>query len=546
MDSGTPKRFGPYLVRRELGRGAMGVVYEAFDALLGRPVAVKALRIEPKDPAEAEALRLRFRREAQAARRLSHPNIVGVYAYGEAGGALRPYIAMELVSGRDLRRALEAGRRFTLREARRIMRQLLGALEHAHTHGVVHRDIKPANLMLRDDGRLKVMDFGVAKLDTGESAQWGSPIGTLSHMSPEQLAGQPVDRRSDLFSCGVLLYQLLTGEAPFGGSMASVIQKVLYQDPVPPSMVAPGVPAVLDPVVQRALAKRPAERHDSARALAVALEVAFDEAEDAEAAAAEAVQPGGLDPRNPWRRPFAVGLGLLAAVGVAQGLWRMQRTPPQAAPATPQAECAEEALRGDPRCQVALGDLYRNGTGVQRDPALALHWYRRAAAQGNAAAQYELGVMYESGVGVTRDPAQALQWIRQAAAQGLDRAQNHLGRAYERGLGVPVDVSAALQWYGKAAAQGHPPSQAQLGRLYLRGRGVRRNITRAAELLHRAAARRNPDALFHLGWMYEKGVGKPRDVRLAALLYRQALGDGDLDPDSREAAKAFLNAYPSL
>jgi TPR repeat protein len=523
MDTGTPLRFGPYLVRRELGRGAMGVVYEAFDALLGRLVALKVLRIEPPDACVAESLRLRFRREVRAAQLLAHPNIVAVYGCGEeAGVGLRPYLAMELVRGRTLHSALESGRRFTLAEARRIMRQLLEALEHAHAQGVVHRDIKPANLMLRHDGHLKVMDFGVAKFDTGEAAQWHSPVGTLSHMSPEQLAGQPVDGRSDLFSCGAVLYQLITGEPPFRGPTASVIQKVLYQDPVPPSLALPGLPSVLDPVVQRALAKQPAERYRSTQTFAMALDVAFDEAQEAEAVSGQ--QPPAQRSHDRWRRPVVVGLGLLAAAGVGQALWRLRQPvmPTQAAlsapSAEPQFECAEEALRGDPRCQVALGNLYRSGVGVPRDPQKALQWYRRAAEQGHDAAQYELGEA---------------------------RAQNHLGRAYELGRGVHSDVGQAAQWYGKAAAQGYPPGQANLGRLYLRGRGVKRNLARAAELLQQSAARGDPEALFHLGWMYEKGVGKPRDLREAALLYRQALADHTLQAGRREAATAFLDSYQS-
>ena len=546
-----PKRFGRYFVRRELGRGAMGVVYEAHDALLGQRVAVKALRIEPTDPAWAEALRQRFRREAQAGRRLSHPNIVAVHDYGEAGESLWPYIAMELVRGRDLCSLLRSGRLFTLRETRGVMRQLLAALEHAHARGVVHRDLKPANLMLRDDGRLKVMDFGVARLDANECTQAGALVGTLSHMSPEQLAGQSVDLRSDLYSCGAVLYQLLTGHAPFSGSTASVIQGVMYQDPVPPSLAVPGLPSVLDAVVQRALAKRPDERHASARAFAVAREVAFDEAEDAEQAAVSV--PEAQAPRDRGRRRVAAWLGWLGAVslgaGVGYGLWRIPRpspATPDAATRTPVHDCAEESLRGDARCQVALGHLYRSGVDVPRDPVQAVYWYRRAAEQGHDAAQFELGVMYESGLGVKRDPQQAAAWFRKAAAQGHARAQNQMGRAYELGRGVRADPAEAARWYAKAAEQGYTPAQANLGRLYLRGLGVRRNITRAAKLLHQAAARRDPEALFQMGWMHEKGVGQPRDPRQAAALYRRALADAELSPDSRAAAKAFLASHPRL
>ena len=234
-----PERLGKYLIRRELGRGAMGVVYEGYDPLIERAVAIKVLRIDEANAQLDAELRMRFRREAQAAGRLSHPNIVSVYEYGEEAGSSSAFIAMELVEGRDLKSLFDAGARFALAEAGRIMSELLSAMQHAHERGVVHRDIKPANIILLADGSVKVADFGIAKLDTSELTQLGSVLGTVSHMSPEQLTGDAVDRRSDLFSCGVILYQLLTGERAFSGSPATVMHKVLHEQPRRPRASSP-------------------------------------------------------------------------------------------------------------------------------------------------------------------------------------------------------------------------------------------------------------------------------------------------------------------
>ena len=183
----APERLGKYLIRRELGRGAMGVVYEGYDPMIERAVAIKVLRLDEADPHLAAELRMRFRREAQAAGRLGHPGIVGVYEYGEDAGADATFIAMELVRGRDLKSLFDSGRRFTLAETGRLMAELLAALQHAHERGVVHRDVKPGNIILLDDGGVKVADFGIARLDTSELTQLGSVLGTVSHMSPEQL-----------------------------------------------------------------------------------------------------------------------------------------------------------------------------------------------------------------------------------------------------------------------------------------------------------------------------------------------------------------------
>jgi serine/threonine-protein kinase len=218
---------------------------------------------------------MRFRREAQAAGRLAHPGIVGVYEYGEDAAADATFIAMELVRGRDLKSLFDSGKRFTLAETGRLMAELLAALQHAHERGVVHRDVKPGNIILLDDGGVKVADFGIARLDTSELTQLGSVLGTVSHMSPEQLTGETVDGRSDLYSCGVILYQLLTGERPFEGGLSAIMHKALNTEPPAPSQLSVTAPPAMDAVVRKAMAKRPEDRFASANAFAEAVRTAL-------------------------------------------------------------------------------------------------------------------------------------------------------------------------------------------------------------------------------------------------------------------------------
>jgi hypothetical protein len=253
---------GKYRIDGRLGAGAMGVVYRAFDPHIERRVALKTIRRELFEDGERASLMARFRNEAQAAGRLAHPNIVGVYDYGETDGTA--YIAMELVEGRGLSGLLEVGRPLDLPAALGCFEQLLAALGFAHEHGVVHRDIKPANLLLNAQGQLKVTDFGIAHIESSSMTIVGSIVGTPSYMSPEQFAGEPVDGRSDLFSAAVVLYQMLTGHRPFvGASQAAVMQQVLRDTPRAPSACNPALPAALDGVLLRALSKDRAARFQS-------------------------------------------------------------------------------------------------------------------------------------------------------------------------------------------------------------------------------------------------------------------------------------------
>ncbi len=262
-------KLGKFQIRRELGKGAMGVVYEGFDPMIERIVAIKTIRPEQLEGEDAAEQLARFRREAQAAGRLTHPNIVAIYDFGEDAGTT--YIAMEFVKGRELQDVLEKSERFQMHDVVRIMDQLLEALGHAHANGVVHRDVKPANIIILGDGKVKVADFGIARVESSNLTQAGMVLGTPSYMSPEQFMGQTVDGRSDLFSAGVILYQLLTGEKPFTGSVTTIMHKVLQEQPLPPSTLNVQVPKAFDAVMQKALAKRPDERYQTARDFAEAI-----------------------------------------------------------------------------------------------------------------------------------------------------------------------------------------------------------------------------------------------------------------------------------
>jgi eukaryotic-like serine/threonine-protein kinase len=281
---------GKYEIRREIGRGAMGVVYEAYDPMIKRVVALKTIRSDRLAGEESSAVVARFRREAQAAGRLSHPNIVSIYDFGEDGGVW--FIALEFIKGRELKEYFESDERFGIPDIVRIMSQILDALDYSHRQGVIHRDIKPANIFLLPDGSVKVADFGIAHIETSNLTQVGTVLGTPSYMSPEQIMGLPVDGRSDLFSAGVILYQFLTGERPFAGSATTTMQKILKEDPLPPTSLNVQAPPAMDGVMRKALAKRPDERYQTAREFAGAIRAA---AQVMTPAAADATLLGNSD-----------------------------------------------------------------------------------------------------------------------------------------------------------------------------------------------------------------------------------------------------------
>jgi len=267
-----PEKLGKYQIRSELGRGAMGVVYEAFDPQIERTVAIKTILKSSIDKREAEETFNRFRREARAAGRLSHPKIVSIYEYGEDEDVA--YIVMELIHGKELKDYFDHEDRFSIRDSVRIVMQILDALDYSHSRGVVHRDIKPANILITDDGQIKIADFGIAKIDTSRLTQNGVVLGTPTYMSPEQFMGNAVDHRTDLYAAGVILYQFLTGQRPFNGSVITIMHQAVNQEAIPPSQHNPDVNKELDEVVKKAMAKRPEERFQSATEFMSALKIA--------------------------------------------------------------------------------------------------------------------------------------------------------------------------------------------------------------------------------------------------------------------------------
>jgi serine/threonine-protein kinase len=270
------RQLGKYKIAEVIGASALATVYKATDPEPERTIALKILRKEGVDPRIAAHAVAKFKNQVIAAERLAHPGIADVYEHGEDEGLA--WLAMEYLAGRGLRDFLTLRLRLGLKDTMNIMSQLLAALDFAHANGVVHRNVKPSNIIMLLSGRLKLTDFAVALIDTFDLPHAGPSAGSPSYMSPEQHAGQEADRRSDIFSCGVTLFELLTGSKPFEGPPESVGEKICGEPYRPASQLNPrGSPPALDPVIARALAKKPEDRFPTARDFAAALEAAFRE-----------------------------------------------------------------------------------------------------------------------------------------------------------------------------------------------------------------------------------------------------------------------------
>jgi len=264
-----PVKYGRYEIIEELGRGSMGVVYRAYDPQIDRVVALKALR---EDRVTSKDFVQRFLKEAKAIGRLSHPNIVTVFDVGEDHGTI--YIAMELLEGIPLNRKVDE-KSVSLQEAVGFGIQMAETLGYAHQKGIIHRDVKPSNIILQSSGQIKMTDFGIARIEDASASvqtQAGEILGTPAYMSPEQVFGRPVDGRSDLFSLGIILYELCTGKRPFSGeNMVAVFHAVTQNHPPEPMKLNPAISQKLSQIIMKCLKKAPEERFETGHALAHAL-----------------------------------------------------------------------------------------------------------------------------------------------------------------------------------------------------------------------------------------------------------------------------------
>jgi len=527
---GVPCKVDQYVLREKLGQGGFGAVFRAHDTVAGIDVAVKVLpRVVSRDREELAQVRDNF----ALVSRLRHPNIANVTHLhlvrsvaaevsektGVVGGDY--LVVMDFVKGIELaayRRSL-SNCRMPPSEAVDICSQIAATLDYAHSRKVLHRDIKPSNVMLDEENRVRVLDFGLAaeiRSSVSRVSQADTTTsGTPPYMSPEQWRGRSQGERSDQYALAVLFYELVNTHVPFhsafrSGEAKAMLHAVLEETPE----LVPWLTRRQNQILLKALSKRPGERYKSCEAFTNAMARATTRNE-------KPATPLSRDEDEDWskrlsRKQVLSTIATLACIlfsvwyvvckrpallsrfgenlehawatvteRVSSGSGQAESLP---TPGTPEemfalaADCQEG--RGVPRdlpmalklyrragnaghveAQYRLGVMFAGGEGVMRNPTTAAGWFTKAAAEGHAAAQYELGVLYFSGRGVAKDPATAAEWLTKAAQQGQPDAQHFLGWMYEVGETMPRDLRTASEWYYKASRQGHPKAEADLERI---------------------------------------------------------------------------------
>jgi eukaryotic-like serine/threonine-protein kinase len=555
---------GQYEIRALLGEGGIGQVHAAFDTILQRDIAMKSLRPELlSDTNFAE----RFRAEATSLARLNHPNITTLYSLFPDGRNL--YMVMELVRGHTLDDILAKRKApLDLRESLAIIAQAADGLSYAHSMGVIHRDIKPSNLIVSENGTLKIMDFGIARVRGSQRlTRSGSIVGTLAYMAPEQLRGEEGDESSDLYSLAIVLYEMLTGTPPFNApSEYELMQAQINQRPDRLMPRVPGLDAKVESAIMKALAKKPQQRFPTARAFSDALgastlrmdapKILHNDTRLIETplnpiVIAPAKRSGIgrlidalpdiplLHNLSPDLRAAIYGGGAALAVALlVVGVWFMSSgtTPPVAVATKPTPATGVVALQGGatpavvtpPQAQPPTSATPATPPNIAPDPALLtkpLSDILAAANRGDATAQNQLGVKYAQGEdGLPRDDIKAVEWYRKAANQGLAKAETNLGDMYFYGRGgLPQSYLDALSWYLKAAQQNWPDAQYRLGYMYEKGYGTDKDVQHAVQLYRSAAEGGYAEAQNLLGILYATGSdGLTEDDKGAIGWYQKA------------------------
>jgi serine/threonine protein kinase len=585
-DPHATRRIGRYLVMEELGRGAMGIVYDAIDPLIGRKVAIKVIHIESfAEAGKAKFLRERLFHEARSVGRLSHRGIVLVFDVGQKDDLA--FIAMERVEGPSLYRVLSSRGRLPLAKALDILRQAADALDYAHRNGVVHRDIKPANIMLERGDVVKIGDFGIAKITSSEHPTLsGVVIGTPSYMSPEQLEQLPSTAMSDQFSLAVVAFEMLTGRKPFESDSLAGLTHMIVNGARPSAReVNPQLPAALDAVFRRGMARGAGDRYMSCTDFVTALEEASRQLEaprlgqrPSGSASAPALAPlssgapSALDRRAPTPVRYYLAGGVVLALLLGLAASKMLPLAASVSPkVTPGGAKADLPIVGrflaDPQSiesgspamlhwdvsgatEVVLdpGIGRVSATGViEVNPVKSLTYVLTATGpSGSVSKQVRLNVALGAPKATltasrTCDDAVA-RWqadkstaarelLSQAAKMGSSRCMVELG-------GIEMeddDQSDAVQWFRKAAERGNVSGMLHLGGMYQLGIGVLEDPQRSVYWYRQAVDGGSPDAMYDLGQMYESGLGTPKDLNQAAALYRKAAQRGNIEAKARLA-----------
>ena len=561
-----PRKVGPYHVRGFVAEGGMGIVVRALHAETELPAAIKLLRGDLADDTVGQA---RFAGEVATLKRLKHPHVVRLQEAGREGHLA--WLAMDWVQGRSLAGELSAAKKdsqlLSLDEIRNWLQQICAGLAYLHEQGLIHRDLKPGNILVAEDGVVRITDLGIAR-PVGDPAvttmmtRTGAVLGTSGYMAPEQSEGQVLTQACDIYSLGVIWYEMLTGHLPAGGQLR-------WEE------VRPDCPSVWRGVVEACLSAAPQER-PAVTEVATALEKLEE-------------------PRRPRSKIFAaVAVMALAALALVitllfvlhdganedlrklivtdiEGINKAQNEgqstkkylsrvysshldkwlqaekfgwpdgiclvgncyeegvgfPQDYAAAVDRYRKAAEAE--NPWGMLNLGSMYEEGHGVAKDETEAAKWYRKAAEAKNSLGMFTLGVKYVTGHGVPQDDGEAVRWFRKAVEAGNSYGMDCLGVMYAEGRGVSRDDAAAVQWYRKAAEVGNPSGMIHLGNMCAAGRGVAHDAMEAVKWFRKAAEAENPQGMANLGYMYAEGRGVTKDEMEAAKWYREAADAGNSD-----------------